>query len=144
MLSFMGQTLFERIEAEGERRGLGPIGVARFFAVSKQTYNHWRHRGVPQNRYARAADFLRCTVDEVLGRVEHRPAKDSVAESTMLYGYGVTHEGAQLAAEWQKLDAPTRASIRELIEVLVANQRRAERTEKPKGDRRRASAPGAN
>ena len=144
MLDLMSQTLYERVEAERERRNLSPIQVARFFGTTKQAYNNWRHRGIPTQRYGRVADFLRCTVDEVLGRVEHRAAKDSVAESTMLYGYGVTQEGAQLAAEWQKLDAPTRASIRELIEVLVANQRKAERAERPKGAHRRASATSTN
>ena len=140
----MSGTPFELVEIERRKRRWSRVQTAEFFDTTKQAYGNWRRRGIPSNRYRRVADFLHCTVDEVFGRVEHRPTKDRVAEPTMLYGYGVTQEGAQLAAEWQKLDAPTRASIRELIEVLVANQRRAERTEKPKAASRRPSTHGVN
>lgn len=122
----MNLTPYEQVEAERRKRRWSRVQAAEFFGTTKQAYGNWRSRGIPLNRYARVADFLRCTVDEVFGRVETRRPQGS-AEQTMLYGYGVTEEGAQLAAEWQKLDPSSRAAVRTLIESLVANQRREER-----------------
>lgn len=128
----MGDRTIDIVDRERARLGMTSESVAEFFRVSKQTYGNWKRRGMPAAMNARAADFMRVSVDELIGRAPARKAGSQVTESVTMYGYGVTEEGARLAIEWQKLDPAARAAIQTLIESMVAAQRRAERSSKAK------------
>lgn len=140
----MGQPAFDRVEVERKRRGMSRVEVADYFGVTKQAYTNWDRRGIPRERFGKVADFLDCTVDDLVGRGRLKKAPLHVAETTMLYGYGVTQEGAQMAAEWQKLDPDERAAIRVLIESFVASARRRERIAKAKPPANRTSGSPPN
>lgn len=48
-------------------------------------------------------------------------------EATTLHGIAISEAGAHVGAEWDKLREPLRTQIQQLIETLVAGQKRGER-----------------
>ena len=113
----------DRLVAEAKRRNLTDVEVARALRVEKQVYWNWKRRGLPPAMHKRVAEFLGCSIDELVGRSS--PGK--VAEATTVHGYGLTPEGARLGVEWQKLDEPMRIAVQTLIEILVAASKRDEK-----------------
>lgn len=133
----MKERTIDMVMRVAKERGLNSTEVAKVMGIGKQTLTNWKTRGLPPAMNQKAADFIGCTIDELLGRPS--PPR-GVADARPMYGFGLTADGAHVGAEWQKLDEPLKSQILTLIETLVARQKREARSRAGARDPARNSA----
>lgn len=68
-----GRATMHRIVSLLENQKISLAEFARRMGVESAHVSNWRRRGIPTDRLARAADVLKVSVDELLGRVEEMP-----------------------------------------------------------------------
>lgn len=68
-----GQAAMRRIVSLLENKRMSLAEFARQMGVTPAYVSNWRRRGIPTDRLPRAADILKTSVDNLLGRVEDMP-----------------------------------------------------------------------
>lgn len=107
--------------AKAKEHGVSRAMLMDKLGVSKQRFTNWDARGVPPSMHQRAADAIRCSVDELLGRAA--PVKNGPSTT---HGYPISPEAAEFGWEWEKLPPALRELTQLQISLLVAAYRRGE------------------
>lgn len=112
-------------------KGWNQSKFAELIGADKQHVTNWKSRGFPPARYAKTAEVLGITVEELLtGRKDAqesaRPSRIEEA-SVAAYNVKVTPEAMLMAAEWSKLPPALQAQFSALIHMTVAELARESR-----------------
>jgi transcriptional regulator with XRE-family HTH domain len=106
-----------------DRHGWNQPEFAQRIGAEKQHITNWKARGMPPARYAKVANVLGITVDELLG---NKPAKQTtsanrISEPTVVaYDVKLTESAVMFAAEWAKLPPALQAQVQSLVHSMVA------------------------
>lgn len=130
-LSYMAGTLGSRIRTERKSRKLTLGELSKACGVSPSMLSDLEHdRSHGSTRLHEIAAALVVNPAWLSTGLGHKAVKTGVGEPEARYfGYALSPEAAQVAAEYEKLEEPLRSTIRELIETLVAKQIRKARKE---------------
>lgn len=120
----MVDAVTERALRLAKDKGWNQSEFAEAIGADKQHITNWKKRGFPPARYARTAEVLGVSVEELI--TGKKPATQVTSASriaeptTRLYGHDVTEEAVMFAKEWEKLTPPLRAQVQALVHVMVA------------------------
>lgn len=64
----MGKSTIEKVLEHARKHDISDVEVAEAFGVPKQNFSNWKRRGMPVAMNQKAADFIGCTLDELVGR----------------------------------------------------------------------------
>lgn len=119
------------LEIARDKHGWNQAEFADAIGADKQHVTNWKARGFPPARYAKAAQVLGITVEELISgkkQAQDAPHPSRIEEpSVAAYDVKVTPEAMMFAAEYLKLPKALQSQVSALVHMMVAELAREAR-----------------